>query len=229
MISYILFILMILLLFPIMYCYLYTNMYWMMLFKGLCSLCFLLSAWFGYKKLNIHKKPFTLMLIGLFFSFLGDILITTTSLNMYFILGIVFFLLTHIFFILAFIQFSPLKIKDLLFLIIFYLPLLFFMINSNIFKYYNLTYMVIAYSLFISFMLMKSFSILNNKHFKYCTLNLIVIGVFLFSFSDFILLFVFFSPYSNIVLKVINLVLYYIGQGLLALSFENQYYSNINI
>ena len=61
-----------------------------------------------------------------------------------------------------------------------------------------------------------------KKHNKSAIYSM-VIGALMFSSSDFMLLFILFSPYSSSILMLLNLFTYYIGQGILALNFNKLY------
>ena len=78
---------------------------------------------------------------------------------------------------------------------------------------------VIIYAIIISFMLAKSISLKNAKSISFISHRLIILGTIMFYVSDFILMFVIFHSNPSRFLSPLNLLVYYIGQASIAISF----------
>jgi hypothetical protein len=79
--------------------------------------------------------------------------------------------------------------------------------------------MIIFYAVIICFMVGKSLSMLKFYSISKKPVFLMVSGSVLFFVSDWALMFLLFYPNALPALRAVNLTLYYLGQGLLALSF----------
>lgn len=192
-------------------------------FKILTSLLFLLLALQSYKlSRNHHNKHFFYnIMTGLVFSFFGDTLLIFNDNQLLFILGIISFAITHIFYIIAFCKLSKLSLRDILTFFIIAVPSVSFIILKKNLSFGIMLPFVTAYAIIISFMLAKSFS-LKTKHNTEITSvsrTLIPIGAVMFYISDFILLFVVFHSSPHYLLSPLNLLAYYVGQALIAISF----------
>lgn len=138
--------------------------------------------WYYYTNTKILNKHFVL---GLFFSFLGDVLLLGTG-EMYFIFGLLFFLIAHVFYIMMVLKIIN-KVKPKV-LILASIPFAFlFLVLINI-LYDGLGSMripVIVYALTISTFGVVSFILFLQSKTKNSLL--LVIGVLIFISSDAIL------------------------------------------
>lgn len=189
------------------------------IFKAAASLMFILTAVFSYKYSGKNKKAFIIMLIGFIFAFWGDVFLSFGSSGIFFILGLGSFSLAHIFYTAAFcslVKFSP---KDLIPALIIAVPTICFAVFNDSFNFNGMLPLVILYTVLISVMVSKAISLLRLENKNITSVVLSIIGAVLFFISDFILLFVYFYKKDFIFLPYINLIIYYSGQALLALSF----------
>lgn len=138
--------------------------------------------WYYYsntKKINIH---FTL---GLFFSFLGDVLLLGTG-ETYFIFGLLFFLIAHIFYIIMVIKMiRNTKPKEFIIACIPFLLLFIVLINVLYAGLGSMKIPVIVYAMTISFFGIVSLILYLQTKTK--TSLLLVVGVLIFITSDTIL------------------------------------------
>lgn len=138
--------------------------------------------WYYYsntKKINIH---FTL---GLFFSFLGDVLLLGTG-ETYFVFGLLFFLIAHIFYIIMVIKMiRNTKPKEFIIACIPFLLLFIVLINVLYAGLGSMKIPVIVYAMTISFFGIVSLILYLQTKTK--TSLLLVVGVLIFITSDTIL------------------------------------------
>ncbi|WP_396136388.1 lysoplasmalogenase family protein [Clostridium sp. SHJSY1] len=187
-------------------------------FKTLCSLCFVFCSYFSFKKSHGNKTYFTLMFLGLIFCLFGDIFLAFSG-NEFFLLGVCSFAFAHIFFISGFIYLTAFTFKDfLLYIFLITLSISFILLKDG-FVFKDMLTLVLIYASILVFMVTKALSLLKlrkeNKIFTFLTIT----GAILFFISDFILLFLVFYNDCPIIFSYVNLFVYYLGQGLLALSF----------
>jgi uncharacterized membrane protein YhhN len=139
-------------------------------------------SWYYYsntKKINIH---FTL---GLFFSFLGDVLLLGTG-ETYFVFGLLFFLIAHIFYIIMVIKMiRNTKPKEFIIACIPFLLLFIVLINVLYAGLGSMKIPVIVYAMTISFFGIVSLILYLQTKTK--TSLLLVVGVLIFITSDTIL------------------------------------------
>ena len=217
---YVLFIIMICFLFLIIYSFIFTSIYMVIFFKACASICFVLMAFFSYKKHPKDSIFFKNIFWGLIFCFLGDVLITMSYIPVFFISGITCFFICHLLFINGFCKKVPFNHKDILLFFIIYIPFILFISFNKSFSFKGYYFFVLIYSMVLTLMLSKSFSLITLKIPNKSAIYSMIISALMFSSSDFILLFILFSPYSFSILMLLNLFTYYIGQGILALSFN---------
>lgn len=156
------------------------------------------------------KYP-TIMLVGLVFAMLGDIV-----LEIEFIIGAVLFAIGHICFIIAYCSINKFSYKDLICGMCIFIPSLLFIILAPIFDYQNITMeiLVIVYALIISLMVGKALSnVLQNANSVTITA---LIGSIMFFLSDLMLLLNVFAGLP--VVGILCLALYYPAEFLLAYS-----------
>ena len=189
-----------------------------LLAKGLASACFVLLGGINliYALKNKGNKKFCIvMLVGLFFGMMGDIL-----LEIEFITGAILFAIGHVIYFVAYCVLEKLHWLDLIAglivfasaaLVILFAPI--FDFGGNVMKI-----LCLVYALFISLMLGKStVNFFRNRN----KLNLILfVGSILFFFSDLMLLINNFSNVMDCAL-ILCLSTYYPAQTLLAFSLLN--------
>ena len=223
MIPYVLFIIMICFLFFTIYSFIFASIYMVIFFKTCASICFVLMAFFSYKRHPKDSIFFKSIFCGLIFCLFGDILITMSYIPVFFLLGIICFFICHLLFINGFCRKVPFNHKDILLFFIIYIPFILFISFNKYFSFNGYYFLVLIYSMVLTLMLSKSFSLITLEIHNKSAIYSLIISTLMFSLSDFILLFILFSPYSSSILMLLNLFTYYIGQGILALNFNKLY------
>lgn len=223
MIPYVLFIIMICFLFFTIYSFIFASIYMVIFFKACASICFVLMAFFSYKRHPKDSIFFKSIFCGLIFCLFGDILITMSYIPVFFLLGIICFFICHLLFINGFCRKVPFNHKDILLFFIIYIPFILFISFNKSFSFNGYYFFVLIYSMVLTLMLSKSFSLITLEIHNKSAIYSLIISTLMFSLSDFILLFILFSPYSSSILMLLNLFTYYIGQGILALNFNKLY------
>ena len=162
-----------------------------------------------------NKKFCIFMFIGLFFAFLGDVL-----LEIIFIVGAGFFALGHIFFLIAYCFISKFNWKDILYSAIIFVPSLAIILFVPIFNFESILMQVVCviYALVISLMVGKALGNYIKTRSKFCLV--ILIGSVLFFFSDFMLLFNYFA-FHHVAFGALCLTSYYSAEVFLAYSILN--------
>lgn len=157
--------------------------------KTIPSVLFVLCGLFNYiycikvLKCNTTNKKYSLiMLVGLAFAMLGDILLID-----FFELGAIFFAIGHIMFFISFCYINKLTIRDgVIGLLIFALALLFILLYPH-FRFQGMGGLIVAYALIISLMLGKAIgNLITSKN--SILQKIILLGAGLFFFSDLMLL-----------------------------------------
>ena len=223
MIPYVLFIIIIFFLFFTIYIFIFASIYMVIFFKTCASICFVLMAFFSYKRHPKDSIFFKSIFCGLIFCLFGDILITMSYIPVFFLLGIICFFICHLLFINGFCRKVPFNHKDILLFFIIYIPFTLFISINKYFSFNGYYFLVLIYSMVLTLMLSKSFSLITLEIHNKSAIYSLIISTLMFSLSDFILLFILFSPYSSSILMLLNLFTYYIGQGILALNFNKLY------
>ncbi len=156
-----------------------------------------------------------IMLLGLIFAFVGDVVLISN-----FVLGAVFFALGHIFFLIYFCLYQKIKWQDIVIaLVIFVLSLLLILLFPQ-FDFNGMQVVAIIYALVISMMLGKA---VGNYVVNRSVVNLIImLGAILFFFSDAMLLFNVFTDISPL-FDYFCISTYYPAEYLLALSIYIRY------
>lgn len=210
-------------LFLIIYSFIFTSIYMVIFFKACASICFVLIAFFSYKRHPKDSIFFKNIFLGLLFCLLGDVLITMSYIPVFFLSGITCFFICHLLFINGFCRKVPFNHKDILLFFIIYIPFILFISFNKSFSFNGYYFFVLIYSMVLTLMLSKSFSLITLEIHNKSAIYSLIISTLMFSLSDFILLFILFSPYSSSILMLLNLFTYYIGQGILALNFNKLY------
>ena len=191
------------------------------IYKTIPSVLFVLCGVLNFIyvfKLEQRNKVFKyLMLIGLIFACLGDIVLID-----YFVIGAILFAIGHIFFFISYIVLQKIKLRDILIALGIFVVSLIVILVPQIFDFGEMLPVVIVYAFIISFMLGKAISNVIEKEYRFENIW-IMIGSILFFLSDLMLLFNVFTDIS-IVFDIICLILYYPAEFILASSI---YYSNI--
>lgn len=191
------------------------------IYKTIPSVLFVLCGVLNFIyvfKLEQRNKVFKyLMLIGLIFACLGDIVLID-----YFVIGAILFAIGHIFFFISYSVLQKIKLRDILIALGIFLVSLIVILVPQIFDFGEMLPVVIVYAFIISFMLGKAISNVIEKEYRFENIW-IMIGSILFFLSDLMLLFNVFTDIS-IVFDIICLILYYPAEFILASSI---YYSNI--
>lgn len=188
-----------------------NSTFFIFIFKFLTSALFILTASF----FGIDGTYSIYITIGLILSLIGDVVLIPKG-QLWFLAGLISFLLAHISYIFAFIYLVPFKLADLanfIFIVV---------ISGGIIIWLwvylgNMKYPVMFYVLIISVMLWRAWMVFKNPYFGLDAKLLISFGATLFYISDlFVALDTFVkSSFKN---KLFGLPLYYAGQFLLALS-----------
>ena len=153
-----------------------------------------------------------MMLIGLFFAMLGDIV-----LEIEFIIGALLFAVGHVFFLVSYITLKKYCIKDLIISLSIFIPCVFVILFVPIFDFGGIMMQMVCifYALIISLMTGKAIA---NYTAEKNLLNLVImIGSLLFILSDFMLLFSVFSEAGRWT-TMLCLATYYPAQCFLAYS-----------
>lgn len=192
-----------------------------LLFKTLSSICFLICAFLSYKKSPTTKKYSFIIMIGLFFGLIGDIFLAPPYTETRFSIGASAFAVGHILFTIDFLTLDSFKLRELIPTVIISGSFIYFITNNSSFELGEKLPIACIYSVIISFMFIESLGILKfrkiNSFFCYFT----ILGAFLFLISDLVLTFKIFIPNPNPYFDAINLILYYTGQGMIALSLSD--------
>jgi hypothetical protein len=192
------------------------------IFKALCGIMFVLVPFLITKKNKIRSTSyFKTMIVGLIFALLGDVLldIDNSNFGILFILGMLFFALTHVAFSVGFfkhIKFNKITFISLLCLLVPTLLLLncFGLINAG-----DLTLVINVYVFIISTMVSLAITLFANKNLNKRFRAITLLGVVLFAISDLILVFALFGNNPSKLLLLSNNLIYYIAQLFVGLSF----------
>ena len=188
--------------------------------KTITSLMFILTAFCAIKESEKQNKKYAVFIfLGFCFCTMGDICIEFESL---FVIGIIGPALAHISDTVAYFRLGPVKKINLIVSVIVLTICLVTIFGYRGFDFGTLKPAVIIYAFIISVMVGKSFSILEYKDVSQKTVCLTLLGSLLFFISDYILIFSIFVPGEPVLPHVIDNIIYYTGQGFLALSLKYQ-------
>ena len=188
----------------------------LLMVKTLASASFVLTGMislFYAIKHNVKNLKFTMiMVVGLFFAMLGDVL-----LELEFIVGALFFAVGHIFYFVAYCTLSKFTWLDLIPAACIFVPALLLLTIGPWFSFGGALMQVVCifYALIISCMVGKA--IMNFIKTKSLLSLIIMIGSILFFISDFVLVFNVFSDVSKS-FSFMCLCTYYPAECLLAIS-----------
>lgn len=187
-----------------------------LLIKSLTSAGFviigIINLIFAIKNKSDKLKFAIIMLIGLTFAMLGDIV-----LELHFILGAALFAIGHVFYFIAYCMLIPFRWKDLIYGSIIFIPVTLFIIFAPFFDFGGILMEIvcIVYAVIISCMVGKSIS--NYTQDRSLLHLIILIGSILFMFSDFMLLLNNFADPHRVIL-ILCLATYYPAECFLAYS-----------
>ena len=187
-----------------------------LLIKTLASASFVLTGIIGLFyaiKNSVKNLKFTMiMVVGLLFAMLGDIL-----LELNFIIGALFFAIGHIFYFIAYCTISKFTWFDLIPAACIFIPALLLLTIGPWFNFGGIVMQVVCifYALIISCMVGKS--IMNFIKTRSMLALIIMIGSILFFISDFVLVFNVFSDVSAS-FSFMCICTYYPAECILALS-----------
>jgi hypothetical protein len=161
------------------------------------------------------------MLLGFVFSLCGDVvLILASAIKPLFAPGVAAFAVAHVLYILGFSIYVKPSFRDLAFCLPIFIPLTALISNFQAFSYQGLYPVVLVYTAIISYMVAKALRMFRYREESRGCVFLVMVGAGLFLISDVCLLFTFFYKGAPHALSLINGALYYLGQGLLALSLR---------
>ena len=212
-----------------------TDVWTCVFLKALASFFFVLTGFFAMKERKSGSAYSRIIMAGLVSGMIGDVFMDLANLpdgDLYFIIGLVIFALGHVFYLIAFFKKTSFRWLNLVPTLIAVPAVLFCVPATGMFEFSPplLFYAVIIYVFVLSFMMGKSFSFTEFRE-NPGFVRLTMIGAILFALSDLILFFtLFFTPISRLpkdtttqfVLHVLNLLIYYAGQGLIALSLKKE-------
>lgn len=189
------------------------------IFKGLASCCFMIMGFLGYK--NAQNGDFAkLVLLGLIFGALGDILLNLRFVfakkgQLIFLIGIAAFLTGHILYLAALIPLSSSLLVSVIAGVVLAAILL-----AIIFKKFEVK---IAFKIFGIFYIgaiaiMTVVAIGNLFALQDTNRILYAVGAVAFLISDVVLIFNTFGSETKFSMRITNLAFYYVGQLLIAFS-----------
>jgi len=189
-----------------------------LIIKSITSLLFValgvVNFIYAKKSQTPNNKFCTLMLLGLIFAMLGDIL-----LEIEFIVGAALFAIGHVFYFGAYTSLKKFQIKDLLFAAVIFIPSLLILLFVPVFNFGGTLMQIVCiiYALIISLMVGKSISNLTQE--KSLLNILLTVGSCLFFISDFMLVFNVFANIS-VIFGILCLSTYYPAEAILAYSIS---------
>lgn len=186
--------------------------------KGLASLLFIATGITSYRRVKRNKRYFALILSGLLFSFIGDVLLELSGIVPdLFVIGVGSFAICHIMYSAGFCTLRRVTFRDILICLIIAAPLILLQILGG-FNIGGMKFVVMGYTVLISFMVSKAVSLHHFYRGNERAVILTITGAVMFLISDILLLFWFFGPVKYEALEYLNILSYYLGQGALALS-----------
>jgi uncharacterized membrane protein YhhN len=193
------------------------------IFKTTTSILFVAIAISGYLENKINFTYFIFIFFGLVFSLFGDVFLIFKNedknhINKYFIYGLLSFSLARIFFSIGFIHLSHFRFYTILFTFLLAFVALFILKSIKGLDFKDSFYYVAFYSVVISFMFIQSLNLYFSSNIYNPYILWVTIGALLFVLSDLILSFDYFYKDCPQFMAVLNLLVYYLAQLLIALS-----------
>ncbi len=196
--------------------------------KTLASLSFVALGIYGAKSKGTPKKFAWFMVAAFLFSAFGDVALAVSGKGLPFILGVVGFACAHVMFFIAYCTVSGIKAVDFLVFAAIFAGTLCILFFAGNFNFGGLLPVIICYAAIISFMVAKAVMLRRARKNSERAVRLIIIGSILFILSDVALLYWLFASDVPKIVQSINLVLYYGGQGFLALSLSENAFNEKN-
>lgn len=207
--------------------FMYANYFDLVVMRSIMkAICGIMFVYFpillckNNKKLK-DTKYFKTMMSGFILAAIGDVLLDldNSSFGILFIVGMLFFALTHVMFSVSFLKHVIFNKTTIISLVSILVPTLLLLNCFNLINAGDLTLVINVYALIISVMVSLAITlcfkkVLNNK-FRFITL----IGVILFAVSDLILVFALFGNNPTKWLLLSNNLVYYIAQLVIGFSF----------
>ena len=189
-----------------------------LLTKSITSILFVtlgaVNLIFALKNKTNFKKFCIIMVVGLFFAMLGDIL-----LEIEFVVGAALFAIGHIFYFIAYCTLQKFEAKNFIYSVCIFIPSALIILLVPIFDFGGIFMQMVCliYALIISLMVGKAIANLVKE--KTILNIIIVVGSCLFFFSDFMLLF---NVFANVprIFGILCLATYYPAEILLAYSLN---------
>lgn len=193
---------------------------WAILLKAAASVFFVLAGVYGFCRTKGNKKVSGMMLAALVCSMVGDVLLALDKdEGILFILGVVSFAVAHVLFSSAFCIVSGLKKMDIAAAVLVFAALMPVLYLGN-FDFQGLLPVLIGYAVIISFMMVKALSLWRCRKGRKRFVLLVMAGGVLFLASDVVLLFWLFGIGMPKAVQSVNWVLYYLAQGCLSTSLN---------
>lgn len=187
--------------------------------KIFTSILFVLIGVTSYRANPKNKKYFLFMFLGLLFSLFGDTFLGIDSNGgIIFYIGVLSFALGHVMYTTGLCQCTKYKLRDFIVFLLIAIPIVLIVTLGN-FDFQGMILVICAYGLIISFMVSKAISLTRIYENNEKAVIMTIIGAVMFLISDLLLLILFFYRVKYDILQQANWLIYYIGQGVLALSF----------
>lgn len=189
--------------------------------KALCGIMFVVLPFIVSKKKLKSTKYFKIMVVGFIFALLGDVLldIDNSKFGILFILGMLFFALTHVAFSYGFLKHIKFNKVSFISLVSLFVPTLLLLNCFGLINAGGLTLVINIYAFIISVMVSFAITLFTKKNLNKYLRSINLIGVILFAVSDLILVFALFGNNPAKWLLLSNNLVYYIAQLFIGLSF----------
>lgn len=208
--------------------YVFQNDYsiWPIALKTSASLFFVLTGLCGCIKNKGNRRFARLVLIALICSMAGDVcLAIEKNQGMIFVLGVACFAIAHVFYSVSFCSVCRVCKKDIIAVVILFAGGVVLLCVGN-FDFQGLLPVLLGYAAVVSFMMIKALSLYRSREGRQRAVWLIMVGGVLFYLSDMVLLFWLFGIGVPKEVQSINWVLYYLAQGCIAASLNQEIRNN---
>lgn len=195
---------------------------WTIWLKAAASSFFVLAGIYGVYRTKSNRKVSGTMLAALVCSLVGDVLLALDkNEGILFVLGVVSFAAAHILFSRAFCILSGVKRMDIVAAVIVFAGLMPMLFLGN-FDFQGLLPVLLGYAAIMSFMVVKALSLWRCRQGRERFVWLVMVGGVLFLASDIVLLFWLFGIGMPKEVQSVNWVLYYLAQGCLSSSLNEE-------
>ncbi len=193
--------------------------------KILSSVLFVITGLTSYRSNPKNKGYFTFIFLGLIFSLFGDTFLGIDSNGgIVFYIGVLSFAIGHIMYTIGLCKCTKYKVIDFIIFLLIATPIILLVVLGD-FDFQGMILVICIYAIIISFMVSKAIALSRIYKENKKAVVLTIVGAIMFLISDIILLVLFFYRVKYDILQQLNWIIYYPGQGLLALSFA--YFSDI--